>query len=144
MKERIISSLSIKLFLSSYCLCGHMISKLRGHHLICLNFFKGEGYSQVFVDNLYEVLKKKDIEIVEGPDEVCAKCPHLKDNKCANDEYSEDAIQTQDRNALKLLNYESGQSVKWEMIASLLPDVLDDWKKQYCNTCRYRKVCFSE
>jgi len=52
-----------------------MKAKLRGHHLICLNFFRGEGYSDDFIRNIYEVLKKEKVEILAGPDEICLKMP---------------------------------------------------------------------
>uniref|UniRef100_A0A7C4WD24 DUF1284 domain-containing protein n=1 Tax=Geoglobus ahangari TaxID=113653 RepID=A0A7C4WD24_9EURY len=56
--------------------------KLRGHHLICLNFFKGEGYSKEFVENIERILKEREIEVVIGADDVCSKCPHLKSGSC--------------------------------------------------------------
>lgn len=121
-----------------------MTAKLRGHHLICLNFFRGEGYSEDFIKNIPEVLKKENIEIVAGADEVCAKCLHLKDNKCANKEYAEEMILAQDMEALRLLGYVHGMIVNWKMIASALPDILDEWKAKFCFKCGYRKVCFSE
>jgi hypothetical protein len=31
--------------------------KLRGHHLICLQFFKGEGYSKIFVENAKQIVE---------------------------------------------------------------------------------------
>ena len=32
-----------------------MSTQLRGHHLICLQFYRGEGYSGGFVSNLQRV-----------------------------------------------------------------------------------------
>lgn len=58
--------------------------KLRGHHLICLHFFKGEGYSKAFVENLREVVKRAEnrtLEIVTGGDDVCAACPELQEQR---------------------------------------------------------------
>jgi len=42
-------------------------------------FLQGEGYSEDFIRNIYSVIGKEDIEIVKGPDDVCARCPYLKD-----------------------------------------------------------------
>ena len=119
-----------------------MKAKLRGHHLICLNFFRGEGYSEDFIRNIYSVIRKKDIEIVKGPDDVCARCPYLKDGKCNNQEYSDEMIQHQDREALRLLEFESGMRVDWRMISDKLAGIIEDWKSQFCRECGYRKVCF--
>ncbi len=79
-----------------------MKAKLRGHHLICLNFFRGEGYSDDFIKNIYSVVGKEKVEIVEGADDVCSRCPYLKENKCSNNEYTDEKILLQDKAALKL------------------------------------------
>ncbi len=119
-----------------------MKAKLRGHHLICLNFFSGEGYSEAYIKNIYELKKNEKVEIVEGPDQVCAKCPYLENERCASDEYTDEMILVQDREALRLLGFLPGEIVDWKMINSRLPDILYDWKVQFCAACGYKKVCF--
>jgi len=121
-----------------------MIAKLRGHHLICLNFFRGEGYSEDFIKNIHEVLKKEKMEVVAGPDDVCAKCPYLKNKKCASNEYSDEMILAQDKEALRSLGFKNGEMVDWKMIADRLPGILDEWKARFCTRCGYKKVCFNE
>jgi hypothetical protein len=116
---------------------------LRGHHLICLNFFRGEGYSEEFIDNLYAVIKKEDLEIVKGADDVCKKCPYLKEGKCRSNDYSDEKIHLQDKEALRLLGLEPEMIVDWKMIASKLPEILEEWKAEFCCSCGYRKVCFN-
>jgi len=61
------------IFILTYILITSMKAKLRGHHLICLNFFRGEGYSEDFIKNIYSVMKKEKVEIVKGADDVCAR-----------------------------------------------------------------------
>ena len=119
-----------------------MRTKLRGHHLICLNFFRGEGYSENFIKNIYSVIGKEEIEIVEGPDEVCARCPYLKDNMCSSSEYTDEKILFQDKEALKLLGFRPGRIVDWHIISARLPQILGKWKVRFCMDCGYRKVCF--
>ncbi|MCE8424129.1 MAG: DUF1284 domain-containing protein, partial [Candidatus Methanoperedens sp.] len=114
----------------------------RGHHLICLNFFRGEGYSKEYINNIYTVLKKEKAEIVEGPDDVCIVCPYLKDNKCGNSEYTNENIIMQDKEALFLLEFKPGMVVDWKTIAEKMPHILDKWKLRFCNDCGYQKVCF--
>jgi len=121
-----------------------MKAKLRGHHLICLNFFKGEGYSENFIKNIHEIIKKEKLEIVHGPDDVCAKCPYLKDEKCASSEYTDEMIMSQDREALRLLGFRPGMTIDWKMIAARLPGILKEWKAQFCGGCGYKVVCFNE
>lgn len=121
-----------------------MKAKLRGHHLICLNFFRGEGYSEEFIKNIYSVVAKEELEIIEGPDEVCARCPYLKDNKCSSGEYTDEKILFQDKEALRLLGFKPGRVVDWELISARLPQILEKWKIQFCMDCGYRKVCFGQ
>ncbi len=120
-----------------------MKAKLRGHHLICLNFFRGEGYSEDFIRNIYSVVGKENVEIVAGPDEVCARCPYLKDNKCSNGDYTDEKIQFQDKEALKLLGFKPGMMVDWKMISARLPGIMDEWKAKFCMNCGYLEVCFN-
>jgi hypothetical protein len=119
-----------------------MKAKLRGHHLICLNFFRGEGYSEDFIRNIYSVIGKEKIDIVKGPDDVCAMCPYLKDKMCNNPEYSDEMILLQDFEALRLLEFKQGMIVDWRMISDKLLDIIGDWKAKFCGECGYRKVCF--
>ncbi len=119
-----------------------MKAKLRGHHLICLNFFRGEGYSEEFIKNIYSVIRKEKVEIVKGADDVCARCPYLKDNKCSSNEYTDEKIMLQDKEALELLGFRQGMIVDWRIISDKLPRIMEEWKKQFCLDCGYQKVCF--
>ncbi|VVB94954.1 Uncharacterised protein [uncultured archaeon] len=119
-----------------------MKAKLRGHHLICLNFFRGEGYSEEFIKNIYSVILKEKVEIVKGADDVCARCPYLKDNKCSSNEYTDEKIMLQDKEALELLGFRQGMIVDWRIISDKLPRIMEEWKKQFCLDCGYQKVCF--
>lgn len=119
-----------------------MKTKLRGHHLICLNFFRGEGYSEEFIKNIYSVIGKETVEIIKGADDVCAKCPYLLDGKCRSAEYTDEKILLQDKEALKLLDYRVGDTVKWDGISARIPPILEEWKALFCKDCGYFKVCF--
>ncbi|WP_313615916.1 DUF1284 domain-containing protein [Agrobacterium sp.] len=52
-----------------------MSVQLRGHHLLCMLTFVGEGYTVAFTDNYRKIAKRlsagETIEIVEGPDDIC-------------------------------------------------------------------------
>lgn len=53
-----------------------MTVRLRGHHLLCLLTYKGEGYGPAFVANLDRLAGRlaagEAALLVEGPDDVCA------------------------------------------------------------------------
>ncbi|MDJ0930339.1 DUF1284 domain-containing protein [Breoghania sp.] len=52
-----------------------MTVELRGHHLLCLLTYVGNGYSATFsaaYDKVVERLNSgKEVEIVRGPDAIC-------------------------------------------------------------------------
>lgn len=118
--------------------------RLRGHHLICLNFYKGRGYSQDFIDSLNEIMRKAKeevITIVEGTDDICRKCPYLLYDKCGLTNDSNNEIITMDNNALGLLGFKEGMDIKWKDITIRLSEILDKWRQQYCINCIWREVC---
>lgn len=113
---------------------------LRGHHLICLHFFTGEGYNKEFVENLYSVIDRamdENIHVTEGADEICKKCPHLINNICKD----EKEIAEMDKTALELLKLKITDNVSWDEIEKKLPEIFNHWYKLYCIPCIYLDVC---
>lgn len=119
--------------------------KLRGHHLICLHFFNGEGYNPEFVANLREILKRaetgEDIEFYSGADDICKMCPYLKGGRCLYDKDAETEIREMDRRALKLLSLKTKGRVKWLDIREKIPEIFHEWSREFCKGCDWRKVC---
>ena len=119
--------------------------KLRGHHLICLHFFRGEGYNPEFVANLREVIKRaeagEEIEIYSGADDVCKMCPYLKRGMCFYDKDTEAEISEMDKVALRLLRLKTHRRVKWLDIREKIPQIFREWAREYCKNCKWRKVC---
>lgn len=118
---------------------------LRGHHLICLHFFRGEGYSQEFISQLELTLKKAEggeqIRVVSGADEVCAICPYSNDGLCAFAEGAEQEIQEMDDTALSLLSLTKGDTVQWPAMKSKIPVLFRVWSEKYCVGCSWRQTC---
>lgn len=115
---------------------------LRGHHLICLHFFTGEGYSSEFVQNLYMVIeraKNENITITYGADNICKKCPFLINGFCKD----EKEILEMDKTALDLLKLEIRKIVSWNEIRKSLPKIFNDWYRLYCVPCIYLGACSS-
>lgn len=50
--------------------------RLRGHHLLCMLTFRGEGYSPRFVENFHAIIARLNagatVVITTGPDDICA------------------------------------------------------------------------
>jgi len=119
--------------------------KLRGHHLICLHFFTGEGYNPEFITNLGEILMRvrsgETIEVCSGADDVCTMCPFLKDRICRYDNHAETEVQKMDRDATALLKIEPAMKVRWVEMQEQLQGIFKSWSADYCRSCNWRNVC---
>ena len=60
---------------------------VRPHHGLCAEFFRGEGYSGEFVENMSAVLSELNssdplIRLTVGADRICFGCPNRKAKPC--------------------------------------------------------------
>ena len=125
--------------------------RLRGHHFICLQFFRGEGYSEEFVANLTELLERIAIEsalVVADADDVCSACPELgPDRLCASsDAGGDDEIRRIDAIALALLELVPGDRIMLaEARERLAADAIGvgQWRAEACDGCAWESVCES-
>ncbi|MEF9952144.1 MAG: DUF1284 domain-containing protein [Clostridium sp.] len=119
--------------------------KLRPHHIMCLKFYKGVGYSEEFTKNMTQIhtaLTTGDevISLIDSHDDICSKCPSLKGSVCE----SEENIKVLDRNTLNYLDITSGKEYRYNDLASLRDKVLDkELHQKICSTCEWYKegVC---
>lgn len=122
---------------------------LRGHHLICLQFFRGEGYSAEYVENLAAVVERvaeTPARVVTGPDAVCAACPELgPDGLCASEDAGGEAeIRRIDELALELLGIEPRAMMSLaEARRRLVEDAIGvgRWRADACAGCAWEDVC---
>ncbi len=119
--------------------------KLRGHHLICLNFFSGEGFSDEFINNLKYIRKRlnegETINTGHRADDICNMCEYLKNGKCLYNENADIEIQNMDKTAIALLKIEHATNLEWKKINSGLSSIFDNWYKWYCIYCEWLKIC---
>jgi len=117
---------------------------LRGHHLVCLNFFNGEGYDEVFINNLKNLLdrvEEEDITISFGADDVCRSCSYLEANRCQHSKNSDEEIMEMDTKALTLLTLSHGDKVEWSALKEKLCKIFPEWFSIYCIDCDWRVTC---
>lgn len=62
---------------------------IRGHHLLCMLGFRGLGYSDGFVRNMKQIVKRvmgdpeTALLLTTGCDAICRACPYQEDGHCA-------------------------------------------------------------
>ncbi len=136
------------------------IIKIRGHHLLCMQSFKGFGYNQTFVDNLFKVIDaiKKDeslfLHIVAECDTICSSCPHMINKKtnnrnalvCAKDKNSEIDLRELDLNVLDKFNLDVGAIINASEIYKLIREEINKNSDVFkiCGSCKWLELCINE
>jgi len=125
-----------------------MSPHLRGHHLVCLQFYRGQGYSEAFVANLERVQRstaETPALIVSGGDDVCAACPGLgADGSCNDPDTGEAEALRIDALALQLLDAAIGESLSLSQArVRLAADAAacDRWRAESCASCLWEDTC---
>lgn len=119
-------------------------TSLRGHHLLCVQRFKGLGYSPEFVANMAAVIERLNadvsgrVRLSDAPDEICRCCPHLGDGACRDDgEGAELKRAAQDRLALEAFGLTLGEELAWAEVLRRLHLQDDAWLSEVCGSCQW-------
>ena len=81
------------------------------------------------------------VEVCEGADDICVKCPSLRDAGCGYSETSDTEIRKMDRLAIDLLKVHDGMKISWEELRQRLPGIFGQWFQTCCSRCDWRKAC---
>jgi len=109
--------------------------KFRPHHLLCCLCFRGKGYNETFVENFKTIHQQLNtnpntkITIVQGCDDICAKCPERKGALCRQ----EDKVSAIDKAYLKILQLNVGQTMTFKC--------LEDKTKKLITLNNFQKAC---
>lgn len=122
--------------------------RLRGHHFICLQFFRGKGYSEAFVENLRTVVEsaaETPALVVAGADDVCAACTGLaRDGSCLNPQTSDLHVNRNDRFAWRIFGVAPGDLLPLaEARRRLSADSVSvgRWRADACVGCIWESEC---
>ncbi len=127
--------------------------RLRGHTLLCLQGFKGEGYSHEFVKNLTAIHQTLTghpdswVEVLASPDAVCAACPHQRQSGCGlNGERSEEEMISQDHVVLHRLGLQVGRRTRWQDILERIrtSTICGDDLPSICGSCRWLSLGYCQ
>ncbi|HTK87661.1 MAG TPA: DUF1284 domain-containing protein [Nitrospiraceae bacterium] len=118
---------------------------MRAHTLLCLQGFRGEGYSAGFVDNMAAIHQRladdssQWLEIIATPDAICGACPHLAASSCSlHGAGSEDAMQAQDRDVLARLDVHEGDHLTWaEILDRIRASLTGESLTNICGQCQW-------
>lgn len=119
--------------------------RLRGHHLLCLLGYRGMGYSDAYVEKMtsvYSTLNARpdtEIELVEGPDTLCAEYPCSDEYHCENV-----SVYKRDHAVLEQLGLTIGQVVRWDLVLEAIrTNAKPSDIATLCQTCSWRSygVC---
>jgi hypothetical protein len=117
-------------------------ARLRGHHLLCLLAFTGEGYSDQFIvefARLATIYRNPNalIEVRVAPDDACQACPHLGPGGCLSPiDGPEQAVQALDAAVLGVLGIEPGTHRAAEL-HQRLAQVTHDELHATCKACSW-------
>jgi len=119
--------------------------KLRGHTLLCLQGFRGEGYSPEFVSNMAAIHRMlnedldRQIEVIASPDTVCAACPHRQSSGCTlNGARSETEMVEQDHEVMRRLGLVAGDRLRYgDLLERIRKSVRGDDLPSICGNCRW-------
>lgn len=119
--------------------------RLRAHTLLCLQGFRGAGYSPAFVENMAVIQQTLSarpeslVEVLDSPDAVCGACPHHYPIGCTlNGDRSEDEMKDQDRVVLRKLGLQVGSRVRWQdLLDRIRSSVSGTDLPSICGSCRW-------
>jgi len=123
---------------------------LRAHHLLCILTYIGKGYSPAFTNNMTVIAGRistgEMIQIVEGPDDICAPRRAENDAHCRDD-----SIHHRDRQAAKdvgqILTLQIGPGTKLCLdtyaLKRLRAAFTQHQIRSACISCQWENLCTS-
>lgn len=126
-----------------------MIYKIRAHHGMCFAFFRGEGYSGEFTQNMWAMKQKlnenPEIILLCGADDVCACCPNNQDGKCTGNSSgpSPSKAKHYDLQVLAHCGLREGTKIHWNDFAEAVRiHILAAGKREeICEDCEWNELC---
>lgn len=123
------------------------ILRLRPHHLLCIAFFKGKGYSDEFVSNMTNIVsalkenKDTPISLVSGEDDLCAHCPNNQNGICT----AEDKSSKYDQLTLTALGIDtnSHSAITYSTLRALADEKIINCgnRESVCGDCQWTDLC---
>lgn len=118
--------------------------KLRGHHLVCLHYYHGDGLTENYKLNLQQRVARaqngEEINITGSADDICRACPGLVGCICQGMP-EEETIQKLDQIALAFLNHQIGDKVLWKDLEGQIKAAPASFFSSFCHECSWARYC---
>lgn len=118
--------------------------KIRPHHGLCAEFFRGEGYSSDFTENMSRILSALNetnpfVILAAGADMICAECPNNGKTGCS----SAEKVSRYDESALKLCGLSAGDSLPWSDFRNIIREKIVSANRlgEVCGDCSWYGIC---
>ena len=123
------------------------IIKLRAHHLMCIEGFRGHGYDAEFVSNMKRIISELKnnprLIILDSCDDLCSKCPNMKNKICVNSKGGDEEVKRMDSLILSKLSIKASSEFFYN---DLRKKILDNFKTKkeldgICSNCSWNRIC---
>ncbi len=117
--------------------------RIRAHHGLCLNYFKGEGYSGEFIENMAKIkacLKENTlVRIIGQADVICRICPHNEEGVCA----AQEKVTEYDRQVLLRCHIPEGAVMPFSEFQNLVRGniLIPGKREEICGDCQWNMLC---
>ena len=126
---------------------------IRGHHLLCIQGFRGLGYSSEFISNFAQIAKtihsnqNISLKLVCHADDICTCCPHLREGKCSKSDDAGKHVRSMDRAVLGLLQVSSDRIISageaYTQLAKVVQrDGAEAVVERICTGCEWMRFGF--
>jgi hypothetical protein len=128
--------------------------EIRAHSLLCLQGYRGLGYSPEFIEKMDEVTDwlhnnpASMVRLLDAPDIFCRVCPNLVDERCVSSDSgldgfhldSPDSSTVMDRKVLARLGFEKNKTYMWsDILFAIAENITSADMDDLCGECRWRE-----
>lgn len=118
---------------------------LRPHHILCIQKFRGHGYSEEFTLHMTALTSdlkanpETSVGFVRGCDDLCRVCPHNSGGVCSAFE----KVDRMDRGVLEACGLAYGEESSWNRLAEKgRKEIFGTERfKQICGDCQWHELC---
>ena len=121
--------------------------ELRFHHLCCMPLFSGNGYSDDFSQNMWQVkntLEKENPKVIltSGCDSICENCPHREGgNFCIKNGRKNEEVIKKDKAISAHLNLEENYTDNYHSVLKVaLRTFTKESFENFCGKCKWGEM----